>query len=273
MEPRIQESSFPGHIIKTCEFAGLRLVEGVYSAKTKVPKHSHPYAVFCVALTGMCSEFFAGQVRHYEASTIEFLPANQCHSLDFPCGDTRAFSIDIDTGWIERAREFSLRLDNSVHAHGGLLSGLMMKIYGEFRHLDSASPVAIQGLTMEMFAAVSRNHSNPPALQPQRWLARAGEFLRERFTEHLTIAQVASAASVHPVYLAREFRRFHGCTIGAYIRRLRIERACRQLSSSNESLATIAAGAGFSDQSHFSRTFKRVIGMTPAHYRANFDRH
>jgi AraC family transcriptional regulator len=273
MEPRIQESTFRGHIIKSCEFAGLRLVDGVYSAKTKVPKHSHQYAVFCVALTGMCSEVFAGKVRQYEASTVEFLPPDQCHSLDFPFADTRAFSINIGTCWIERAREFSLRLDNSVHAHGGLLSGLMMKIYDEFRHLDSASPVAIQGLAMEMFAAVSRHHPNRSGRQPQRWLAQAVEFLHESFTEHLTLTQVASAAGVHPVYLAREFRRFHACTIGEYIRRLRVERACRQLSSSDESLATIAAGIGFSDQSHFSRTFKRLMGMTPAQYRANFDTH
>ena len=273
MELTVQERPFRGHLIKTREIAGIRLVDGVFSAKTKVPKHSHQYAVFCVALTGMCSEVFAGKVRQYEASTIEFLPPGQCHSLAFPFADTRAFSIEIATSWIERAREFSLRLDNSVHAHGGLLSGLMMKIYDEFRHLDSASPMAIQGLAMEMFAAVSRNQSNLATRQPQRWLTRAVEFLRESFTEHLTITQVASVAGVHPVYLAREFRRFHGCTIGEYIRRLRVERACRQLSSADESLATIAASAGFSDQSHFSRTFKRLMGMTPAQYRANFDTH
>lgn len=273
MEQRIQESSFRGHIIKTCEFGGLRLVDGVYSAKTKVPKHSHQHAVFCVGLTGMCSETFAGKLRQYEASTVQFLPADQCHSLDFPLADTRAFSIDIAPSWIEWAREFSLRLDNSVHAHGGTLSGLMMKIYDEFRHLDSASPVAIQGLAMEMFAAVSRHHSRSFDRQPQRWLGRAVELLHESFTEHLTLEQIASAAGVHPVYMAREFRRVHRCTIGEYIRRLRIDLAARQLSSSDESLATIAAGAGFSDQSHFSRTFKRLIGMTPAQYRANTNTH
>ena len=272
MELRIQESLSGGRIIKSHEVAGLRLVEGVYSAKTKVPKHSHQHAVFCVALTGMCNEVFAGKVRQYEASTVEFLPANQCHSLDFPSADTRSFSIDISTYWLDQAREFSLRMDHSVHCHGGLLNGLMMKIYGEFRHLDGASALAIQGLALEMLAAVSRE-PNMRARQPQRWLTNAVELLRESFTEHLTIAQVATAASVHPVYLAREFRRFHGCTIGEYIRRLRVERACRQLSSSNESLAAIAVSAGFSDQSHFSRTFKRLVGMTPAQYRANFKTH
>lgn len=273
MEPSVRQTLFSGRMTKSCEFAGLHLIDGVYSAKTKVPKHSHPYAVFCIGLTGMCNEVFAGKLRRYEALTLEFLPANQCHSLDFPYTDTRAFSIDVAECWIERAREFSLRTDHSVHAHGGLLSALMMKIYDEFRHLDSASPVAIQGLTMEMLAAVSRNGPNPLDRRPQRWLVCAEAFLRESFTEPVRLAQVASAAGVHPIYLAREFRRFHGCTIGEYIRRLRVERACRKLSSSDESLATIATDSGFSDQSHLSRTFKRHMGITPAHYRANFNNH
>jgi AraC family transcriptional regulator len=270
MELRSQESPFGDRIIKTHEVAGLLLVDGIYSVKTKMPIHSHEQAFFCVALTGVCTEVFAGKVRQYEASTVEFLPANQCHSVVF--ADTRAFSINISTYWLDRAREFSLGLDKSVHCHGGLLNWLMMKLYGEFRHLDGASALAIQGLALEMLAAVSRE-SNTRARQPQRWLTNAVEFLRESFTEHLTIAQVATAAGVHPVYLAREFRRFHGCTIGEYIRRLRVERACRQLSSSEESLAAIAVSAGFSDQSHFSRTFKRLVGMTPAQYRANFETH
>jgi len=123
-----------------------------------------------------------------------------------------------------------------------------------------------------MLAEVSRRQVRVSDHKPPRWLAQALELLREQFSEHLTIAYLARSVGVHPVHLAREFRKFYRCTIGEYIRQLRIEYACRKLSISDASLAAIASGAGFSDQSHFSRTFKRLVDMTPAQYRAAFSK-
>ena len=272
MNLTIRQSPFGGRVIKTREVSGLRLVDGVYSAKTKVPGHSHEQAVFCIALNGACNEVYASKIREYEAFTVEFLPSNQCHSLAFPGGETRAFSIDIAPHWLELAHEYSLRLENSVHCQGGPLGAMFMKLYSEFLQMDSASPLAIEGLTLEMLAEASRRQVKAADRTPPRWLAQALELLHAQFSEHLTIAQVATSVGVHPVHLAREFRKFYRCTIGEYIRQLRIEHACRALYASDAPLAAIAAAAGFSDQSHFSRTFKRLIGVTPAEYRAAFHR-
>ena len=148
-----------------------------------------------------------------------------------------------------------------------------MKLYREFLQVDDASRLAIEGLALEMLAAVSRHQDKSSDKRAPRWLERAIELLRERSPERLTIAEIATTVGVHPVHLAREFRRFKRCTIGEYVRELRIERACHQLRNSAEPLAAIAAGAGFSDQSHFCRTFKRVIGMTPAEYRSALATH
>ncbi len=73
---------------------------------------------------------------------------------------------------------------------------------------------------------------------------------------------------VHPVYLATQFRRAYGQSIGNYQRQLRIEFACRELEKTQESMAAIALTAGFSDQAHFSRTFKRLKGVSPREYRS-----
>lgn len=269
MEVSVGETPFGGSVLKTREVSGLRLVDRVYAAKTTVPNHSHQQAVFCIALNGICNEVYAGATRTYEAFTVEFLPPDHCHSLHFPFADVRAFSVNVPPQWLERAREYSLSVNDSVHSHRGILSRLMMKLYAEFAQLDDASSLAIEGLALETLAEVSRRQVKSERTPP-RWLAQTTEILRDGFSARLTVTQLASKVGVHPVHLAREFRRFHCCTIGDYIRHLRIEQACRELRMSNQSLAAIAAGAGFSDQSHFSRTFKRHTGMTPAEYRKTF---
>ena len=72
---------------------------------------------------------------------------------------------------------------------------------------------------------------------------------------------------MHPTHLARTFRRFHGRSLGDYVTGLRIQRACRALGESDDTLAAIASETGFTDQSHFTRSFRDAVGTTPARYR------
>lgn len=71
----------------------------------------------------------------------------------------------------------------------------------------------------------------------------------------------------HPAHLARVFRKHYRCSVGQYVRRMRVDLAARQLAGSRCSIAEIAAQLGFADQSHFSRVFVKLIGLTPARYR------
>jgi len=273
MNITIPESPYGGTVLKEQEFCGLRLVDGIYTANTRVPLHAHEQAVFCIALKGECHESYGGRVRSYEGFTVEFLPANECHALAFPHSDTRAFSIDVAPYWLERAREYSLSLKHSIYSRHGQLSGLMIKVYREFLANDGAALLAIEGLTLEMLAEVSRRRLPSLDRKPPSWLVQAQDLLHTRFCDRISLAELAATVGVHPVHLAREFRRFHHCTIGEYLRRLRIERACQQLRDTKTPLAAIASEAGFSDQSHFSRTFRRLLGMTPAAYRATLSGH
>jgi AraC family transcriptional regulator len=67
---------------------------------------------------------------------------------------------------------------------------------------------------------------------------------------------------VHPVYLARVFRRRHGCSVSEYLRALRLEEAGR-LVLQGAPLAQAAYAAGFADQAHFTRCFAAAFGFTP----------
>jgi AraC family transcriptional regulator len=145
-----------------------------------------------------------------------------------------------------------------------------LRLYREFREFDDFSSLTIEGLTLELIAETSRRSTRKSEPKPPLWLRRAREILDERFDENLTLVALSESVGVHPVHLAREFRRFYRLTVGDYVRKRRIEVACRQISDTDFPFSEIALAAGFFDQSHFARTLKKFTGMTPSEYRAAF---
>ncbi len=141
--------------------------------------------------------------------------------------------------------------------HADVVKGFPVEFYGE-------QPG--HGFLGELLAEIFRQCSGDAGRKCPPWLEKARQMAHDRFTERLTLAEIARAVGVHPVHLAREFSRHYRCTVGELIRELRIEYACREISHEGRSLADIALAAGFSDQSNFSRTFKKVTGFTPHRY-------
>lgn len=92
-------------------------------------------------------------------------------------------------------------------------------------------------------------------------------FIDANYRAALTLTELARAARVHPAHLSKTFSRTFGCTIGEYVRGRRIDFARRQMETSGLTLSEIAIAAGFADQSHFTKTFKRMVGKSPSEYR------
>ena len=249
------------------EVSGIVLEEVFDSPRSKLPQHSHDAAYFCIALSGNCIERFGSRTRECKPLSWGFFPAGESHSFEIDATESRSFGVDIGSRWLDRARDCSIDLIHSERSQGGTTAQTLMRLFNEFHHTDDASPLAIEGLVLELLAAVSRNQTKLKSRVPPRWLGQAEEFLRLNFSEYLNLVTVSEAVGVHPVHLARQFRKHYACTAGDYVRRLRVEYACREIVRSGASLAEIALAAGFSDQSHFSRVFRRLTGMTPAKYR------
>jgi len=117
-----------------------------------------------------------------------------------------------------------------------------------------------------------RHATNAGEASAPRWLRQVRDLLHDEFTESPSLHDIAQAVGVHPAHLARLFRQRYHCTIGDYLRELRLERARHLLSTSNTPLAEIALSAGYSDQSHFSAALKRSTGLTPSEFRRIFRR-
>ncbi|MBV8645732.1 MAG: helix-turn-helix transcriptional regulator, partial [Candidatus Eremiobacteraeota bacterium] len=126
--------------------------------------------------------------------------------------------------------------------------------------------IALEGLALELVAQLALRGAGRTEPAP-RWIGAAREMIAAQY-DAVTPGAIARAFDLDASYVARAFRMHVGRTLGDEIRAVRIARAARRFVAEPAAvLAEVAAEAGFFDQSHFSRVFKRVVGVTPRHYR------
>ena len=267
MVPILSPGATYGEVLNRRAVAGFTFKEVIYPPDLRVPPHAHEQATFYVVLQGAYTEVYGKTTLTPKPFGLAFHPANEVHWHH--CHDVggRCFVMEVEPRWIERIREYSRILDEPADLQRGLPACLAMRLYREFRQDDDAAPLAMEGLAVEILAEASRHPVRISERRPPRLLDQARELLRARFSEPLTLGEIAEAVGVHPGHLASAFRRHHHCTIGEYLRRLRVEFVCGELAHSDISLADLALAAGFADQSHLTRTFKRHTGTTPAQFR------
>lgn len=273
MEFSLSDKKLDGVTFKKREVCGFSLLEINYCPGFELSTHAHKQANFCIVLAGGCAEIYRRKTRELTLSSLNFLPAQQPHSFKISRSGMRAFSVEIAPQWLKRMREYSLEVEDSVYCSSGPLIQLQTRLYHEFRNIDDASPLAVEGIALEMLAEASRRqiiNKDGNGKTPPYWLKQARGIIHEEFSLHLSLDAIAQEVGVHPVHLARMFRKYYGCSPGEYIRRVRIENACRRMTTTGASLNEIALASGFSDQSHFNRIFKRLKGVTPGEYRAEF---
>lgn len=104
-------------------------------------------------------------------------------------------------------------------------------------------------------------------LPPERISDRAAEYLRCHYQERVTLNEMAMLCDMNIFEFSRAFKREQGLTFRDYILHLRIQAAAWQLLNSRDNVIDIAYDVGFNDPSHFSRQFRRGMGLTPSAYR------
>lgn len=143
--------------------------------------------------------------------------------------------------------------------------------------LDDApgGAVAAEGLGRAMAVQLLREFRRLPAVRPTEAappaaVLRAVALMRRRLVDPLTVEEIAAAAGLSPFHFSRQFKAATGHPPHEYLVRLRVDRAQELLRRHGRAWTTaaIAQEAGFSDQSHLARHFKRVLGVTPGEYLA-----
>ena len=139
-------------------------------------------------------------------------------------------------------------------------------------HITNKIPIYSQLGEVCGIAGVTREFEDDRASEPreQTALDRVVRFVNKHYSEELSTDRLAGIAGLSVSALGRNFKKTFHITPAQYISRYRVQQACRLLSQSDRSMASIAHDCGFCDQSHFNRIFRQIIHATPGSYRKRY---
>lgn len=228
-----------------------RVSDVTFAPGKRLPRHRHPRGCIAVVVEGAVDKSFARVSGTAAQGAVITMPPEEPHVDVFGRAGARIVVV-------ESQAEEDVGLDRDWTC---LL--IATRIARELEAPDSFTPLAIEGLALEL-AAAARRLAAPGA---SHWLRSARELALERALEPVSVVEIAAELDVDPRLLARGFHEHFGASIGEYVRNARLDWAAARLVQTDAPLATLALEAGFADQSHFTRSFKRRTGLPPGKYR------
>jgi AraC family transcriptional regulator len=155
-----------------------------------------------------------------------------------------------------------------------VLSGIAGSLTREAQEGELGGRLYVDSLRNQLSVHLLRRHADVIFPKPISYggLSRAqyrllAQYVEENLDRNITLADLAGLVQLSVFHFLRKFRTEFGCPPHAYVMRRRIEHAKRQLARRDIPLKIVAANCGFSDQSHMTRLFRRLLGTTPAEYR------
>jgi AraC family transcriptional regulator len=248
---------------QTCRFTEARFGAGA----TLVP-HTHDRPIMSVMLEGSFETAIIGRRYSCQAGWSWTEPCEERHANYIGTQGARALVMQPDPAHAATFEFIGPLLDSIEHVRDPIVALDARRILAELDRNDPLSPIAMDALMIGMLVRVSRSgRAERAPRQPPPWLARIRDILHEEFRAPPTLTQLSLEAGVTPTHLCHAFRAHMGTTIGGYVRSARASWAADQLRSSELSLSSIAAAAGYADQSHFIRECRRLLGTSPSQFR------
>jgi AraC-like DNA-binding protein len=253
-------SEYFGEAIWERSLSGLRLTLSHYQPCHTQPWHCHVRPTFFLLLTGDHRDHTKHQIFRQAPCTLVFHPTTTSHAGELGHCPVRGLNVEYAPEWLAKHHlgESDLGTYRALGSPRDRLSAL--RFLATAFQSGARADAELEMQAFELLAPLPSRKSIEPAAP--RWFGRADEFLQASFRDSISLRDVAREAGVHPVYLARVFRRRQGCSVSEYLRILRLNEAAR-LVMEGAPLAQAAYSAGFADQAHFSRCCSSIFGFSP----------
>ena len=252
---------------------GVELFQGSYKSY-QFAKHFHRVPAFGVVDRGSMSSYCRHENHVLGTGTVLLLNPGEIHApapADSPGWSFRMF-------YLEEALFRSMSLNFSLQdlrfqqpfVQDSQLASSLFQLHLELE--EAGDRLHFESVLLSIFSQLAERHSE--ALSPSSQLkpdkARidvAREYLEANYDQNLSLAELAAVSSLSASHFLRMFRDTVGLTPHAYLTQVRIEYATSLLRAGTP-LVDVANRVGFTDQSHFTKKFKRIFGVTPGQYSA-----
>ncbi len=244
--------------------ASAGLVETVYAAGMRLPRHRHDFPYLVLMVEGTLRERTMGRTFDLGTGSVVFNEAGECHENEVLCGRARCLNVELRPRFMERLAAEGLAPRESVlYTQAGAALGAIGRLYAAT--IDPGPELEIEEALVELFEAAWGRAERNPGVRPS-WLPRIVECLHEG-PDCPSLSHLAAEAGVHHAHLCRGFRAAIGCTIGEYYRRLRAARALGAVTGEATPLISVALREGYSDQAHMTRELSGRFGRPPRRLR------
>jgi len=238
-------------------------------------KHWHETFSIGLISRGRCNYINRGRAKEASAGSVVLMNPGDVHACNPIRGEPWSYRmLYIDVPWlceIQSAADVSqsgefvpfaavATMRPEVYRRLDRLFDLLISPQVEHLEKQSASVAFVEFVQLCLGTSRSIHTVGLPRL------ARAADFIRQNCTRALRLEDICVAASLSASHLIRAFKAAYGLTPHAYQLNCRIE-LCRAQLRAGRSIADVASAAGFSDQAHFQRIFKRFVAATPGQYR------
>lgn len=247
----------------------MNLADTRYAPRLLQPRHAHATTSCSLLLAGSLRERVGRQETIAQPLDIVIKPADTEHSDEFGTAGARLIRITLPANGVGEDVCWSGHLQTWrwVPSSPALRPFLELAVALHAKPADEPdSRTRVEALAWDALAALAVDGRPVAGGVPPAWLHRIREAIDDSAAPP-RVSALARDADVHPVYLARQFRRYFGTSVSAYAQLLRMRRAAQRIAERSEPLSAIACEAGFADQAHMCRSFRRETGLTPGAYR------
>lgn len=261
----LQSGNYSGHILEVLNADDLIIGRtGYQGASAKSPWHCHENTHISFALQGGCLENKShGRSIVRKAGDLVFMESGEVHQVISKSLISENLNLELTSTFMQAYDLQEAKLSQSLLKHP-FARQLLLHLYHEFLHHNHHLKATLPMLVLDL---VGNQQKQASIEKRPSWISLIHQRLYDDLNCSPTLQELSRLTSVHPVNISKNFHKYIGCTLSAYIRRLRIERGIVLIKSSSLSLTEIALHCGFADQSHFTRTFQQLTGFLPSSFR------